>query len=224
MIIPVLDEAGCIDRCLAALVRQPGIDEIIVVDGGSTDDTRERAGLHPGVRVLESDRGRARQMNTGAAAASGDTLLFLHADAILPEAAATEIATALDRPGVAAGAFPTWHVAERWGPGRAWLLHLADLRSRVSSLPYGDQGLFVRADTFRRAGGFPGLALMEDLALARRLRRLGRIHIGRRPVRVSGRRFEAAPLYQTILVNLFPLLYAAGVPPRILARLYGNPR
>lgn len=224
VVIPVLDEARRIDACLDALEEQPGIDEIIVVDGGSRDGTPDRVRSRPGVGLLESERGRARQMNAGAAAARGDTLLFLHADAVLPDRAAATIEATLARPGVVAGAFRTWHEAERWRGPRAWLLHLADVRSRVSRLPYGDQGLFLRVATFHRAGGFPELELMEDLAFARRLRSLGRVGIAPCAVRVSGRRFEAAPLYQTALVNLFPFLYDLGVSPRILARLYGNPR
>ena len=225
VIIPVLDEAAGIDACLRRLQAQPQIAEVIVVDGNSSDDTVARARSYPGVTVIAGERGRGRQLNAGARAARGDTLLFLHADAELPAQAAASIAAALDQRGVVAGAFRTWHVPERWaGKRRAPLLHLADLRSRYSSLPYGDQALFLRAQTFDRVGGYPQLALMEDLAMSRALRRLGRIAIVPRSVRVSGRRFESALFRQTALVNIFPLLYAAGVSPGTLARFYGNPR
>jgi hypothetical protein len=101
---------------------------------------------------------------------------------------------------------------------------LADLRSRYSVLPYGDQAIFVRAKAFRRVGGFPDQPLMEDLELSRCLRRLGRIRIVPARVRVSGRRFLARPIYYTLAVNLFPALYAMGVGPATLKRLYGDPR
>lgn len=226
VILPTLDEARRIDAALEALRAVPGVAEIVVADGGSDDGTAARARRHPGVRVLEAPRGRARQQNAGAAAARGDTLLFLHADATLPAAAASLVRDALAEPGVVAGAFRTWHVAEgRWRDRRrSLLLHLADLRSRYARLPYGDQAIFLAADTFRRVGGFPDQPLMEDLELSRRLRRLGRVRIVDASVRVSGRRFESAALRQCVMVNLFPLLYAAGVPPRTLAALYGDPR
>jgi hypothetical protein len=104
------------------------------------------------------------------------------------------------------------------------LLRLADLRSRYTSLPYGDQALFVRAEIFHAIGGFPEMPLMEDLELSRRLRRRGRIRTVRDCVRVSGRRFEARPLYYAFLMNVLPLLYRLGVPAAWLARTYGNPR
>ncbi len=124
---------------------------------------------------------------------------------------------------VVAGAFRTWTVPER--PARwSGLLHLADVRSRLTRLPYGDQALFVRAETFWRAGGYPTQALLEDVELARRLRRLGRIARVPARVRVSGRRFEARPLYYTAAMWLIPWLYRLGVAPDDLARWYGNPR
>ncbi len=225
VIIPVLQEAERIDACLQRLAAQPGIFERIVVDGGSRDDTVARARRHPGVQVIEHGRGRAAQLNAGARAASGDTFLFLHADTELPPQATATIRAVLAEPGVVAGGFRTWHKAEKWaGSAKAALLHLADLRSRYSSLLYGDQAMFMPAAIFAQAGGFPEIALMEDVALSKKMRQLGRIRVARRSVRASGRRFESAPLYQAALVNAFPILYALGVPPRVLARLYGNPR
>ncbi|ACY17077.1 TIGR04283 family arsenosugar biosynthesis glycosyltransferase [Haliangium ochraceum] len=225
IIVPVLDEAAGIERCARALLALEGVDERIVVDGGSSDDTAERARRHAGIRVLEAARGRAHQLNAGAAAATGDILMFVHADAALPPDAADAARHALRQPGVIAGAFRTRHMPERWrGSWRAPLLRLADLRSRYTTLPYGDQTLFLRARDFWRVGGYPELALMEDLALSRILRARGRIRVLPREVRVSGRRFEAAPWRQTLMVNAFPVLYTLGVSPERLARWYGNPR
>ena len=224
VIIPTLNEARRIERQLHSLEEIPGLGEVIVVDGGSTDGSASALAAFPKVRVLPSERGRARQMNTGAQAATGRVLLFLHADVQLPKDAATWIARALASADVVGGAFRTWTISDSggWWPGP--LLHLADLRSRYSSLPYGDQAIFVRADAFRAIGGFPDQPLMEDLELGRRLRSVGRLITGPARVQVSGRRFEARPFCYTLLVNVFPLLYRLGVSPQRLAQLYGNPR
>lgn len=224
IVIPTLDEAARIGARLEELAAMDGVAEVIVVDGGSRDGTASLARTRPGVRVIEAPRGRASQQNAGAAAASGDVLLFLHADVALPEDAAAHVAEALSDPRVVAGAFRTWTVDDAGGSSLGPLLHLADVRSRYSGLPYGDQALFVRADAFRRVGGFPDQPLMEDLEISRRLRRIGRIRVVRASVRVSGRRFVARPILYTLAVNVFPALYALGVPPRWLARLYGSPR
>jgi hypothetical protein len=158
-------------------------------------------------------------MNAGAARATGDVLLFLHADVSLPRDALAHVERALADPEVVGGAFRTWTVADRptrLGP----LLHLADLRSRTTRLPYGDQAIFVRAPVFRRLGGFPPLPLMEDLAFARLLRAAGRVRIVPARVRVSGRRFIERPVFYTLVVNAYPALYRLGVPPAWLARFY----
>jgi len=223
VVIPVLDEEARIGAQLESLARLP-VHEVIVVDGGSRDATVARVRAAGTARLVVAPRGRASQMNAGARAATGDVLLFLHADVRLPDDAVRRVEEALGDPEVVAGAFRTWTVADG---GRSWLaplLHLADLRSRYSVLPYGDQALFVRAEAFRRAGGFPEQPLMEDLELSRRLRRLGRIRIAPSRVTVSGRRFLARPIYYTVAVNVLPALYAAGIPASALKRLYGDPR
>lgn len=223
VIIPALDEATSIAFRLRELTEMPGIAEIIVADGGSTDGTPVMAQSFIGVRVLVAPKGRARQMNAGAASAEGDVLLFLHADVGLPPDAAQLVEDALLDRAVVAGAFRTRTFADR--PSiLAPLLRLADLRSRYSSLPYGDQALFVRREAFVRVGGFPDQPLMEDVEMGRRLRRIGRIRTVPRTVRVSGRRWLSRPLFYTLVYNLFPMLYRMGVPARRLAALYGNPR
>jgi len=224
VIVPVLDEEARIGSRLAELEATPGVDEVIVVDGGSADRTAAVTNAFPAVRVLSAPRGRGPQMNAGAAAAAGTVLLFLHADVSLPRDAAAWIAGALADPTVVAGAFRTWTVPDA---GRSWLaplLHLADVRSRITRFPYGDQAIFVRREAFARAGGFPDQPLMEDLELSRRLRRLGRVVTVAAAVRVSGRRLLARPIHSTLVMRLFPTLYRLGVPARLLARLYGDPR
>ena len=194
-------------------------------DSTSTGECQQQAsGRSPAIRLAHAPRGRGTQMNVGARIAFGDALLFLHADATLPVTAAQWVAGALAKPDVVAGAFRVRTVAD--GP-RRWLapfLRLADLRSRITRLPYGDQALFVRREAFERVGGFPEQPLMEDLELALRLRRLGRIEIVPAVVEVSGRRFLAHPIMAVLAMRIFPLLYRLGVSPRLLARLYGNPR
>lgn len=223
VIIPVLDEAARIERRLDELAREPDFDEVIVVDGGSADGTADRARARRTAKLIDAPRGRARQMNRGTHVASGDVLLFLHADVSLPAGAPRLIRDALANPNVVAGAFKTWHVSDAESRRAPWL-HLADVRSRYSRLPYGDQAIFVRREAFERIGGYPDQELMEDLELSLRLRRLGRIAIVPASVRVSGRRFLAHPFQDTLLVNLFPLLYRAGVAPSALARAYRHVR
>lgn len=224
VIIPTLNEEARIARQVAAVSQVRGIHEVIVVDGGSRDRTIEVAQACPGVRVISAPRGRGSQMNEGARIASGDVFLFLHADVELPLDAIRWVDAALKDSAVLAGAFRTWTVAEGRFHWAAPFLHLADLRSRYTSVPYGDQALFVRAEIFRALGGYSELPLMEDFEFSARLGRLCRIRRVPATVRVSGRRFLARPLHYVVLVKMLPLLYRLGVSPRVLATLYGNPR
>ncbi len=219
-VIPVLDEAARIGATLTAL-QVAGIDERVVVDGGSSDATAAIAAAH-GATVVHAARGRARQQNLGAAATTAEVLVFVHADVLVPVDAVAWIARTLARPGVVAGAFRTRTRFDGAGPmpvvGR-WL-RLADLRSRLGRVAYGDQAIFVRRATFMALGGFPDQPLMEDVELSRRLRRLGHMPVVPREVLVSGRRFIAQPLRATLCCHLFPALYDLGVPAATLARLW----
>ncbi|MBI5481866.1 MAG: TIGR04283 family arsenosugar biosynthesis glycosyltransferase [Deltaproteobacteria bacterium] len=223
VIIPTLNEQEVIEAQVRRTASLAGVSEVIVADGGSADATVPRVPRLPEVRVVAAPRGRASQMNAGARAASGDVLLFLHADVRLPDDAARHIEAALVDPHTVGGAFRTWTAPDRptWlGP----LLHLADLRSRYTSLPYGDQAPFVRRAAFDALGGFPEQPLMEDLEFSLRLHRLGAIARVPARVRVSGRRFVVRPLFFTALVNVFPALYRLGVSPASLARWYAHVR
>lgn len=224
VILPTLDEADRIVRRLDELARNPEILEVLVVDGGSSDGTSERVRDHGSARVIDSRRGRGPQQNAGAAAARGDILLFQHADTQLPPDVVPWIRHVLSQPRTVAGAFHIRTVDETGRHPLAPLLRIADLRSRRTRLPYGDQALFVRRDAFEQVGGFPDQPLMEDLELGRRLSRIGRIGLARTEVLVSGRRFLASPVRTALLWNLLPALYRAGVSAERLERVYGVTR
>ncbi len=197
VIIPALDELGAIGEAIdRARASRPW--EIIVVDGGSRDGSVATARLH-GARVETSAPGRGPQMNRGAALATGDVLLFLHADTWLPVGFDEHVSAVLATPGVVAGAFRLRIDA----PHRVLRLveRVVNWRSRRLGLPYGDQALFMKAEAFRGLGGFPDTAVMEDFELVRRLRRRGRIEITGVPVITSARRWLACGVWRTTLLN-----------------------
>ncbi len=169
VVVPAYNEARALPRTLAALLAEPGAREVIVVDGGSDDGTFELAASFPGVRVTGAERGRASQMNAGAHDARGEWLLFLHADTCLPEGALGRLEAFLARAGCGGGAF-----RHRFRQ-RHWLLALVsagnNLRCRLSRVYLGDQAIFVRAEAFRRLGGFPEVPVLEDVIFSERLRR-----------------------------------------------------
>jgi rSAM/selenodomain-associated transferase 2 len=219
VIIPVLDEAEHIAAVLAdAAMRCPGA-ELIVVDGGSRDGTAQTATRHPGVRVLASVPGRARQMNAGARVASGAIFLFLHADTRLPPDAAALVARAMAQPGAVAGRFDVRFDSRR--PVLAVVAMLMNARSRWSRICTGDQAIFVRRDAFEALGGYPDIPLMEDVELTRRLKRVGRIACLRERVVTAARKWEREGAWRTIgLMWRLRLLYALGVDPARLHRMY----
>lgn len=220
VIVPTLEEGQNLDRCLAALAQQPGPLEIVVSDGGSVDGGPQRA-ARAGHTVLVGAPGRGRQLAAGAQLASGDVLLFLHVDTALPPDGLALVRAALAHADVEAGAFVTRTQADPslsnpLGP----LLRLADLRSRLTRHPYGDQAVFCTRDAYQAVGGLRALPIMEDYDLSVRLaarRSLARI---REPVTVSGRRFQQAPLRSMLLMRAIPPLFRMGVNPERLARLY----
>ncbi|HUZ06395.1 MAG TPA: TIGR04283 family arsenosugar biosynthesis glycosyltransferase [Candidatus Paceibacterota bacterium] len=221
VIVPVLNEAGQITKTIAtACAGNP--HEIIVVDGGSTDDTVNRA-RESGATVINSASGRARQMNAGAARATGNVLLFLHADTLLPHDYLSAVSRALPTPGIAAGAF-RFRVDEDFA-GK-WILELAtNLRSQWRQMPYGDQALFMRQSLFEEIGGFADIPIMEDYELVRRLRKQGRIVIAPLAATTSGRRWQRLGLLRTTLINKKMIMgYHLGWPMRKLAQIYKQTR
>jgi rSAM/selenodomain-associated transferase 2 len=216
VIIPTLNEAGGL-AAMVASVRSQSPHEIIVADGGSSDATRRAAAAAD--RFLEAPRGRASQMNAGAACAAGDVLLFLHADCRLDSGALAEAECALRSPGISAGCF-TMTVS---APGAAYRLidACATARVRLTGIAYGDQGLFLHRATFERLGGFPQLRLMEDVFFSQRLRRLGRVIVVPRRIFVSPRRWQRVGFFRQTLRNWrLTALAAAGVSPDRLAAGY----
>lgn len=226
VIVPTYNEEARIVSCLESLARFSPPWEILVVDGQSEDRTIPSALAVKGplATILSSPRGRGIQLNAGAAAARGDVYLFHHADLTLPDDAPLLVEEALSDPGVVGGAFRTRTVPDREGSLFQPLLGLADLRSRYTRLPYGDQAVFVRAEVWRRLGGFEPIPVMEDIEFARRLRHEGKIRTVPAAVLVSGRRFVARPILSAVTMNLFPILFRLGVSPHLLARFYGDPR
>jgi len=221
IIVPALNEEDQIGRTLAALRELPGEKEIVVVDGGSTDGTVERARLQ-NVRVMEAPKGRGQQMHAGALASRGDVLWFVHADTVAPPDALQEIERVLRVEAAAGGNFGL-----RFGGDSRAARQLTAIYPflRFLGLCYGDSGIFVRREIYNRIGGFRPLALFEDLDLLRRLRREGRfVHLSCRMV-TSSRRFEqrnfAAMWFHWTALQI---LYWCGVSPNWLARWYQDKR
>lgn len=218
VIVPALNEAAQIERSLQALqpLRRQGA-QLIVVDGGSQDDTL-RLSQPWADQVLVSPRGRARQMNAGAAAARGQVLLFLHADTLLPEGADEALLQALQA-GAGWGRFDVRITGRH--PMLPVVAALMNLRSRLSGVATGDQAMFVRRELFERVGGFPEQPLMEDIELSLRLKRLAAPACLRQRVATSGRRWESRGVWRTIvLMWRLRWRYWRGESPDRLAQAY----
>lgn len=223
VIIPTLNELQMLPVTLSRL-QPPVFAEVLVVDGGSDDGTaaaimRDQART----RVLHAPKGRATQMNVGAAAATGEVLLFLHADTLLPITASEDILNAMADRQIVGGRFDA-----RLIPDQGWLWvvgRMMSWRSRLTGLATGDQAIFVRRTVFEQIGGFPDIPIMEDLAFSRRLKQAGRIAALRNCVMTSGRRWERHGALRTILLMwLLRLLFFLGVNPIRLQRLYDDAR
>ena len=223
IIIPVLNEAEGLPGLLKHLDALRGENsEVIVVDGGSEDGSRQVASS-AGTKVIRSERGRARQMNAGAAVAKGDILLFLHADTLLPSSAKQAIESAISHDG-GTGEF-AWGRFDVRISGRSVMLRVVasmmNWRSRLSGIATGDQAMFVTRRAFESVGGFPDQPLMEDIELSKRLLALSRpICLSDRAV-TSGRRWDAHGVWSAIwMMWRLRWLYWRGVPADELAKSY----
>ncbi|MDH5545553.1 MAG: TIGR04283 family arsenosugar biosynthesis glycosyltransferase [Gammaproteobacteria bacterium] len=219
IVIPTYNEAANIEATLRGLQqwRQQG-HEIIVVDGGSDDGTVALASPHADMAFV-GPKGRARQMNTGASKASGDIILFLHADTQLPNHAVNIVCNGLEQTG------------RNWGrfdvrlSGSHWLLRIVEMlmniRSRFSGIATGDQAIFVRRSLFQQLKGYAEIPLMEDIELSRRLKRISRPYCISQALTTSSRRWERRGIARTILLMWrLRLAYFLGVSPERLARQY----
>ena len=223
IVIPCLDEARGIGATLASLAdaRHRGA-EVIVVDGGSSDETLELA--RPGAdAVVSAPRGRARQMNAGAEVAKGDILLFLHADTRLPHEADCLLLASLAETGKRWGRFDVQ--IEGKNPLLRVVAAMMNGRSRLTGIATGDQAIFVTRDLFDEVGRFPQIPLMEDIAITARLRHLARPLCLRAPVTTSGRRWERHGVVRTVLLMWrLRLAFWLGASPHRLAREYVHHR
>lgn len=214
VVIPALEEAELIGVAITGALAS-GADEVLVVDGGSRDATVTVA-AEAGARVLESAPERARQMNAGAAEVTDGILIFTHADTVLPHDAAALARTALAGPGVVAGAF-SFAVPENARHARV-IGSAGRIRHRMSGVPYGDQALFLSARTFRDVGGYPEIAVMEDLEIVLRLRRLGTVTVLPQRAMTSARVWDEHGLVVPTLVNLVAVIaYRLGVDADLVA-------
>ena len=221
VIVPTLNEEKSIAATLAALMAlQP--HQAIVVDGGSRDKTVEMS-ARAGARVIVAERGRARQMNRGAQEATGEVLLFLHADTRLPPSAWADIDNALSDRRCVGGRFDIDLQGDH--PMLKVIGAMISYRSRLTKVATGDQALFVRAEVFSAMGGFPDLELMEDIAFCRALKRFGGVACLRSKVTSSGRRWETNGVCRTVFkMWILKLFYFVGVSPRTLKRFYADSR
>lgn len=229
IIIPVLNEELMIGRTLQNILNIVSIPatsspicQIIVVDGGSHDRTLEIVKSFP-VEVLHITGGRAIQMNEGAKIATGEILLFLHGDTLLPADFADWVAKIMNTPGAIAGAFRLKINSSQ--PLLRLIEILVNVRSHYGQLPYGDQAIFLRAETFRQIGGFPLMPIMEDFVLIRQLGKMGKIAIASVAVITSERRWQKLGICKTTLINQMMILgYWCGVSPAKLAQWYRKQR
>ena len=220
IIIPVLNEARILEQTLSLLHSQLGPHELIIVDGGSTDGSIQIAEKYG--RVLASERGRSKQLNAGAAAASGSILIFLHADIWLESGALAAVETALSS-GYVGGGFRQKIDGEN-------ILYRAieiagNIRGKYLKVFYGDSGIFVSRTDFKRIGGFPEIPILEEMEFSKALRRLGKTTLVTPHIHISARRWETKGILRTTVNNwLITLLYFFKFSPAQLAKLYRHIR
>ena len=217
VVIPALDEAAWIAEAVAS-AKAPGV-EVLVVDGGSHDDTAERARA-AGARTIASPPGRARQLEAGAREAAADVLVFLHADTRLPRGFDAALRRVLADPLVVGGAFALRF--DRRGPTLRMVEWGVRLRVVLRGSPYGDQALFVRRRVLDAVGGVPQAPIMEDLDLVKAMRRHGRLVRIPLPVVTSARRYLAKGVFRSVLRNrIAAAAWLVGIDRRRIAAWYG---
>jgi len=217
VIIPALNEEALVAGAVRSAL-EAGALEVVVVDGGSADATVAQA-THAGARIVHAPAGRAAQMNTGAAEATGDVLLFLHADTTLPPDACDQVRRALADRGAVGGAF-RYSAGDESSVLDRLVSAVGGWRYATFRLPYGDQGIFAVRRVFEDLGGFPAMPVMEDYEFARRLKRLGRLGRATSAVRTSTRAWREGGLLRTTALDVATIAgYRLGVGPERLAQL-----
>ena len=217
IIIPTLNEAETVGALLSQLQGIAGV-EVIVVDGSSHDGIAAIVEKSE-ARLIQTSAGRALQLNKGAEEARGDILLFLHSDTKLAPGFVEQVRETLNQPGVSAGAFQL--SIDGHGFGLRVIEWLANCRSKVLQMPYGDQGIFVSTDTFFSVGSFPPQPIMEDFELMRKLKKKGTVKILSLHATTSPRRWEKLGIWKTTLINQAIIIgYFLGISPEKLAEWY----
>ena len=221
VIIPTFNEEQVLEETIISLKKLQGIKEIIIADGGSTDNTCLIASLHNDIKFITAKKGRAQQMNCGAQNASGDILLFLHADTKISQAAINEIYAVVGNNKVVAGAFKIRF------DNNAYIYKLialtSNLRARWLKIFFGDQGIFVLKDIFEKINGFPVIAIMEELPFIKLVKRHGKLKLLDNTLSTSSRRFQKHGVWKTLfLMHKLKLLYYLGINPTILKTKYND--
>jgi rSAM/selenodomain-associated transferase 2 len=221
IIVPVLNEEKTIERTLRMLSNLNRDKEIIVVDGGSSDNTVKVASSY--AKTFESPRGRALQMNLGAQKSTGEILWFVHSDSILEEDSLIRIQEAIEE-GYVGGGFSLYFydLDTKFMKFVSWS---SNLRGKYLGLYFGDQGIFVRKDIFNKIGGYPEIPIMEDWELSLRLKKIGLMKMLNTRIGTSARRFKSGGAFKTLmLMHKIKILYSLGVSPDILAKMYREAR
>lgn len=221
IIIPVLNEEKNIEKSLIQFNRLKGDKEIIVVDGGSSDSTKQIAKRF--AKVVLSEKGRANQMNKGAAKARGDILWFVHLDSIVNEDSIEKIQLAIDEKYVGGGFSLKFYDYDTLF--MKYISTTSNLRAKYLGLYFGDQGIFVRRDVFEGVGGYPKQEIMEDWEFSLLIKKMGNLKLINTTIGTSARRFKNGGQLKThLLMHKIKLLYLLGTPTDKLAKIYKDVR
>lgn len=217
VIIPVLNEEGTIGHNLKRLMTLKGDFEVLVVDGGSSDDTQAIASEF--AQVIHSEKGRAKQMNAGAAQASGEILWFLHSDSLVSENSIMAIEEACSK-GYKGGCFSLYFHDVR-SFNLTWLALTSNLRAKYLKLMFGDQGIFITREAFEALGAFPEIAIMEDWAFSKAMNKRYSCKLLKTKIGTSGRRFKKGGFFKTLMkMHWIKWQYLKGTSPERLGKLY----